>query len=399
LAGCDARLQPATTPWRAVLMNGSHGAYYGPTSKSEIFRFLSYYLKKQVPDGDPCQGSIQQATACYQAEPRVTILNDVDEERADQQGKTETMVQHFPTWPVVTGQGEKWYLHSGGQLSKTPPGAAEPPTSYTYLPGIGTNSYGTKKEFQSRIPGDDVDFWQERPPAGTVATFTTPTFTQDALYTGNGSVDLTLSSTAPDTDLEVMLTELRPDGHGGWLEQYVQKGWLRASHRKEDPAQSTPLRPYQTHQATDVEPLVPGAATKMRVEMFPFSQVVRAGRKLRLTIEAPSVKPELWGFSALPGGAQNTIYTQLNNASSISLPLVPLPAGTTFPAERDCLDRGDAGSGFERPITNQPCRADNAPADPGPDVPEVPYAALLPLAALLIGGTAIYRRRRQESNA
>ena len=193
-----------------------------------------------------------------------------------------------------------------------------------------------------------------------------------------------------------MLTELRPDGHGGWLEQYVQKGWLRASHRKEDPAQSTPLRPYQTHQATDVQPLVPGAATKMRVEMFPFSQVVRAGRRLRLTIEAPSVKPELWGFSALPGGAQNTIYTQLNNASSISLPLVPLPAGTTFPAERDCLNRGDATSGFERPITNQPCRADAAPADPGPDVPEVPYAALLPLAALLIGGTALYRRRRLE---
>ena len=55
-------------------------------------------------------------------------------------------------------------------------------------------------------------------------------------------------------------------------------------HRKLDDAQSTPLRPFQTHQATDVQPLVPGAATKMRVEMFPFSQVVRAGRRLRLTI-------------------------------------------------------------------------------------------------------------------
>src|SRR3954454_6589336 len=42
---------PATTPWRAVLSNGSHGAYYGPTALNEIFRFLSFYLKKQVPTG------------------------------------------------------------------------------------------------------------------------------------------------------------------------------------------------------------------------------------------------------------------------------------------------------------------------------------------------------------
>src|SRR4051812_15446641 len=35
---------PATTPWRAVLMNGAHDAYYGQTSLNEIFRFLSFYL-------------------------------------------------------------------------------------------------------------------------------------------------------------------------------------------------------------------------------------------------------------------------------------------------------------------------------------------------------------------
>jgi MYXO-CTERM domain-containing protein len=264
---------------------------------------------------------------------------------------------------------------------------------------VGSNSYGTKKDFQSRIPGDDMDFWQERPPAGTTASFTTPTFSTDSLYTGNGSVDLWLSSTAVDTDLEVMLTELRPDGSGGWLEEYVQKGWLRASHRKLDDAQSTPLRPYQTHQALDAQPLVPGTPTKMRVELFPFSQVVRAGRRLRLTIEAPSVKPELWGFAALPAGAQNTIYTDAVHASSVSLPIVPLDAGTTFPAEAPCGDLGDAASGFTRQLTNQPCRADDAAADPGTDVPEVPYAVLLPFAALLIGGTALHRRRRQEHTA
>jgi putative CocE/NonD family hydrolase len=392
---------PATTPWRAVLSNGSHGAYYHPTVLNEIFRFLSFYLKKAVPAGDACTGTYDEALACYQAEPRVAILNDVNEKAG-----TETFVHLHATWPV-TSTVDRWYLRAGGQLTKTGPGAAEQATSYTYTPGLGSNSYGTLKEFQSRIPGDDEDFWQERPPAGTTASFTTPTFTKDALYTGNGSVDLWLSSTAVDTDLEVMLTELRPDGNGGWLEEYVQKGWLRASHRKLDDAQSTPLRPYQTHQAVDAQPLVPGTPTAMRVELFPFSQVVRAGRRLRITIEAPSIKPELWGFAALPAGAQNTIYTDAVHPSSVALPIVPLAPGTTFPAEAPCgstaTDGTDGDTGLPtqeitRELTNQPCRPDLAAA-PDPVVPEVPYAVLLPFAALLVGGAALYRRRRLETTS
>ena len=36
-----------------------------------------------------------------------------------------------------------------------------------------------------------------------------------------------ITSTTPDTDIEVTITEVRPDGN----EVYVQSGWLRASHR------------------------------------------------------------------------------------------------------------------------------------------------------------------------
>src|SRR5439155_13994045 len=132
---------------RAVMMNGSHGAYYGPTALKEIFRFLSFYLKKQVPAGDACSASsYAQALACYQAEPRVAILNDVDE--AAPGGAKETFVHRHATWPVTTTV-DKWYLRAGGQLTKAGPAAAEPATSYAYVPGLGSNSYGTKKDFQS----------------------------------------------------------------------------------------------------------------------------------------------------------------------------------------------------------------------------------------------------------
>jgi predicted acyl esterase len=337
---------PPTTPWRAALLYGDHGGYYGAPVLAQIFRFLSYYLRQQVPAGDPCtgsgDGSYSAALACYQGEPRVTVEGDVDGNQ--QPGYT----LQFPSWPV-TQNADRWYLHSGGTLSPSAPTTNESPTTYAYTPGAGTNSYGTLKGLYGKIPADD-DFWQTQPPAGTVAQFTTAPFSQNTLYTGTGSLDLWLSSTAPDTDLEVMVTELRPDGQGGWVEQYVQKGWLRASHRKLDPSQSTPLFPYQTHRASDVRPLIPGQPTQMRVEVFPFSQVIRAGERLRITVEAPALAPELWGFAALPAPAQNTIYTDPAHPSSIALPLVSGTDLSNLPAEKSCTAAGD------RNIANQPCR-------------------------------------------
>jgi hypothetical protein len=202
-----------------------------------------------------------------------------------------------------------------------------------------------------------------------------------------------MSSTAPGTDLEVMITELHPDGHGGWLEQYVQKGWLRASQRKEDTDtrdefHSTPLSPYQTHGSGDVQALVPGTATPMRVEVFPFSQAFRAGTRLRVTVEAPVLAPELWGFAAIPAPAQNTIYTDPAHPSSLALPLTDVPAGTTFPAELDCTQNNN------HYIANQPCR-EAAGTLPAPVLPESPLPVALVLCGLVGTATAVVIRRRR----
>ncbi len=340
---------PRSVPWRAVLSNGDHGEYYGPEQLREIYRFLSFYLKRAIPAGDPCTpahatgpSAYRQALRCYQAEPRVSVLADLGSDRVP------SYKLMFPSWPA-TSTISRLYLHGGGGLNSSAPGATESPTSYSYLPGVGTSSYGTLRGFQSRIPVDD-DFWQHQPPAGSVASFTTAPFAADTLLTGTASADLWISSTAPDTDLEVMLTELRPDGHGGWLEEYVQKGWLRVSQRALDASRSTPLRPYQTHQLADVSPLIPGTPTAVRVEIFPFSQLFRAGERLRVTIEAPSVLPELWGFATLPAPAENMIYTDPLHPSSIALPLAAIPAGFVFPPEKDCTADGNHA------IVNQPCR-------------------------------------------
>ena len=74
------------------------------------------------------------------------------------------------------------------------------------------------------------------------------------MIAGPSSLDLQLKSSAKDTDLQVTLSEVRPDGN----ETYVQNGWLRASHRKLDAARSTALDPVPTHLKGDAAPLPRG---------------------------------------------------------------------------------------------------------------------------------------------
>jgi len=107
--------------------------------------------------------------------------------------------------------------------------------------------------------------------------YTSAPLAQDLVAAGPASLDLWLQSTGSDADIQATITEIRPDGQ----ETYVQRGWLRASHRAEDPAQSTVLRPYQTHISTDVRPL-PTGPEFMRVEVFPFTHAFRAGSRLRV---------------------------------------------------------------------------------------------------------------------
>jgi predicted acyl esterase len=148
-----------------------------------------------------------------------------------------------------------------------------------------------------------------------------------------------MASTAVDTDLQVTLTEVRPDGQ----EEYVQAGWLRASHRELDPKQSTPTRPYQTHQEADQQFLTPATPTPMRIEIFPFGHVFRAGSRIKVWIEGPKFLPELWGFAALPVPAANLIYHDAAHPSSLALPILP---GVSAP-----LPLPDCGT-----VIRQPCR-------------------------------------------
>lgn len=355
---------PATTPWKFLGTNGDHGEYYGPDVFPHITRFLDYHLRGVVPAGDQQTvtesstttapehkkngkehpnkttettatttrpETFEEALARYGAEDDVIVNWEVNDKRRAAWTST------YDSWPPTGLSADRLYATADGALvpaRPTAPGAV----SYVYSPELGSQERGGYD-----LAGEPAASWDDRPAQGMSASFTTAPLTEDKVILGSASLDLFLSSTAPDTDLEVTLSEVRPDGK----EVFIQQGWLRASHRKLDDTLSTATRPFQTHLATDVAPLVPGVATPMRVEVFPFGHVFRAGSQVRVTVAAPHVHPDLWGFTALPLPARNTVHTGGTSASSLVLPLLPAEtAGTGYPA-----------CGGIHVLRNQPCRS------------------------------------------
>lgn len=114
-----------------------------------------------------------------------------------------------------------------------------------------------------------------------VVTYTTPPFDRDREFTGQGVLELHASSDQTDMDIMVKLTLLPADDAKPKFMK-VSQGWLRASHRAEDPALTTDMRPFLMHDGE--EAIEPGRVYPMRIEMLPMSFLVCEGDRMRLEI-------------------------------------------------------------------------------------------------------------------
>jgi predicted acyl esterase len=181
---------------------------------------------------------------------------------------------------------------------------------------------------------------------GTSLTYVSDPMASDTVVLGTIRATLFVASTAPDTDLQVSIADVWPNGDV----EYVQKGWLRASHRQLVAAgdvnySASIYRPVHTHQLADLQPLVPGVPVEIDVEIPPVGQAFRQGHKIRVDIEMPSILPELWGFLPLPIPAVNLVYHDDIHPSSILMPMLSSVSVPPLPANAACGDR-----------IRQPCR-------------------------------------------
>jgi predicted acyl esterase len=109
-----------------------------------------------------------------------------------------------------------------------------------------------------------------------IVTYTSAPFEREREFTGDGVLVLHASTDQTDMDVIVRVMAVSAEGRA----QKVTQGWLRGSHRAEDPQRTTEMKPFHGHRSA--EPMVPGKVYELRVELVPMAFMVRKGERLRL---------------------------------------------------------------------------------------------------------------------
>ena len=207
-------------------------------------------------------------------------------------------------------------LNDGG-LSRAP--GATGATSYSYpIPGWVAGVVG----FGPSGPAGGFD------PVRRVLTFTGEPIAQDLEIAGPIKLTLFLSSTAAETDVFAKLSDQYPQANEDRakglnpLAEVVTRGWLRASHREIDAAQSTDMVPRYTHR--NPEPLTPGVIYTLEISLEPMAYLFRKGHRIRLELvngDSP-VSEALWPHYYRPDKiGTDTIHHGADYPSALILPV------------------------------------------------------------------------------
>ncbi len=345
--------------FRATLTNGPHGDGLTVPAVQRWAEFLDFYVAERIPelpgavrgfapaviedifgtgeqfgpDRFAAYDTYEEALAAYEAEDpfRVVFENGAGTDNIGGPGGTTEIT--FDEWPHPDTEPTTWYLEPDGSLGPDEPtvtdGEDGSVVEYAHAPDQADDR--TLLEQSDTVSfSPQPDYVWESPQQGEVATWLTPPLEDDVVNLGPARVDLWLQSSAPDTDLEVTLTEVTPDGD----EVYVQTGWLRASHRALDEEASTDVLPVHPHTEEVAEPLPEGEWVEASVAIFPFGHIFHEGSRIRLYVNTPGGERARWAFDTIDAaGEHNLIATSTTHPSSLTLSTlapgtVDVPAAT-----------------------------------------------------------------------
>ena len=232
----------------------------------------------------------------------------------------------FNSFPIPGTKPRSWYLGEGDALLNKAPRVG----------GSDTFEWDKESRPADNFAGTDTgsgDLWTanpsydwRQPPAGTAASYLTAPLASDNAIIGAGALHAWIRASVPDVDLQVTVSEVRPDGK----ETYVQSGWLRSSLRDLNQRGSTLLEPVLSLRR-ETPPSCPRARfEKVIVPLYYQGHVYRAGSRIRVTVTAPSGDQPVWSFAeSIPAGDANvTVSFSRKRPSRLILPLVP---GVTAP--------------------------------------------------------------------
>lgn len=332
------------------LSSGVHGDSVEVGTFVDLLAFLDIYVAGRAPEIKPLVylmaplvwgndhgglplppswfRSYDDARHDFESRPRVTV--GLERPRSSHDGGARTRWGlSSASWPPKGAEVSTMYLGTGGTLSTAPGEPGE--VAYLSDPSARPRTYGST--------------WTAVP-AGDGVGFVSAPLESDVVTAGPAAADLWLSSTASDTDVEVTVTEVRPDGS----EMFVDTGVQRASVRHVDAAKSTPTVPQMTFDR--IEPLAPGF-NEVRVQVLPFAHAFRAGSRIRVLVAPVGGDRSAWAFDTVDAASPPTNRIALGgiHPSSVSLTVLPgVAAGASLP---------------ECNLSGQPCRPYVAAANGG----------------------------------
>ena len=302
---------------RFVLFNGRHPDGYSPLVLARWYEFLELYVARRVPrlpdwarqfgisefakqfdstnltfepdrfasfPDDDYAGVL----AAYEAEPPVRVLFESGGD-LDQPGSPQARyATELAAWPP-DAETQVFYLAPDGRLTDDAPetGSVD---AFEHDPAAGTKNFFGPKGYQEMVRLWDIDW--TRFPEGRIVAYETPVLTSDVVLGGPGYADLYVSSDADDVNLQVTLTEVRPDGQ----EVLLTNGWLRIGHGGlvQGPVDNSVS---YTFDADDFTPLGEDEVRHTRVPIPSVAHALRKGSRLRVAISSPGRNHGTWQFT------------------------------------------------------------------------------------------------------
>lgn len=233
------------------------------------------------------------------------------------------------TWPIPGTQSKRFYLHKDGSLGTDAPVDASAAREYLYdpldpVPTIGgsvvsrppaifAGGYDQVERadfFGCKVAGRQLAARQD------VLVFQTLPLDHDTEVTGTIEVVLWVSSNAPDTDFTAKLVDVYPP-NADYPKGYalnLSDGIIRARYRDSWESPS---------------PMTPGVVYRITIQLFPTSNLFKAGHRIRLDISSSNfpkfdVNPNTGEDEAKATRTQvaiNRLYLDALHASHMNLPV------------------------------------------------------------------------------
>ena len=297
---------PLTTPTRYLQLTGGHGSadnvHHAVMREDFTLRWCDRWLKGVLND------------VSTEAFADVAVLPSAPADYVDPQ--TEWRHRQVATWPTMAATAQRVYLRTAGQLTTSAPATPEPGPTVAHRVATGY---------------DLVSFIQEYGNPAVVAasiplvteTFDTPATQTPQELLGRAVVELEVTTTGQDCQLQAALLDVSPNGAA----RFVTSGVAALRN-------------------------APAGRHHLRIELGDVGYVLQPGHALRLSLENVNLRrqPGHWHYYAVPDFEDVDITVMIDPTFA---PYVDLPLQAAQPSLLPRMQRASVAAGVNHALTIQ----------------------------------------------